>query len=386
MIRKITILLAVALAFLMTAANADALLGGAFTDVPTAMTQDSVLDTEADEGCSLTPLEPDDASVALLQSVYDFVWRDGNRPVRYYDALTQQEIERLAEGVDIDALIMTEAMRLQLAGAPEGAVHAQMLLDVDYQPGQTVIAVLGIPQADGTYAWYPYRAEVQTLGQIEWGVPAEDWQRLCEQPVIFHVLSDRFCGRGDIVYYSEIRLISEPVFSKDSYDVIVITEWDTASGEPIGEDFRVWLEPLTQTMQDEVARMSEHIAAKGAILDWFPAERVAEAKLMLPADVVSDELIAYDIVALRCEGYKEPYGDVNTEIRFSTSYSVDKRMIVLAGFPSEDKADATAFEWYVLQAEALGGQRGVIIGLKQLTLTRMEQEPMMLIVLSEPVD
>lgn len=359
MTRKFLAWLVLVLMVFMAVAQAEVIGNGTSADEPAVIILGSVQDD------------------ALQQSINDFLSQDGNYPVRYYDVMTQQEIQHLAEGTDIDTLIMTETMQLQLVGTSENSVRAKILLGADYQPGQLVIVVLGVPQADSTYEWYPYRAEVQTQGQIEWDVPAADWQKLSEQPVSLHVLTGSPVaddGKG------------EPVYSKGSRDVIVINDWYASSGETIGNDFRVWIDPLTQTMQDEVARMSESIAAKGAILDCFPAECAEEAKQMLSDSARFDEMIAYDIVALRSEGYKESYGDVNVAITFSTSYSADKQMIVLAGFPIADAEEAPSFEWYVLNAEALGEQRGVEITLKQQTLMRMEQEPMMLVVISEPVD
>lgn len=102
---------------LYTVASAESLTNDDYTDVPTAMTQDSVAELLATEDCLVETLQPDEESIALLDSVYRFVWEGKNRPARYYDVPTQEKIAALISG-DIDALHMTEAMRLQLTGAP----------------------------------------------------------------------------------------------------------------------------------------------------------------------------------------------------------------------------------------------------------------------------
>ena len=67
-------------------------------------------------------------------------------------------------------------------------------------------------------------------------------------------------------------------------------------------------------------------------------------------------------------------------------------MVVLAVFPSAGTDDSSAWDWYVLRAQALededseDGDHAVEISLRQLNLPRMDQEPMMLFVISEPVE
>ena len=389
-------LLSLLLCFLMTAlccgAAAESLVDNDYTDVPTVMTQDSVAEFFANEDCTAETLQPDEESVALLDRVYRFVWEEKNRPARYYDEATQQKIAELA-GCDIDLLHMTEAMRIQLTGAPEGTVTATMRLDVEYYVDQLIIVVLGIPQGDGEYRWFPYRGRVETLGEIKWDIPVEDWNQLCQQPISFHVLTDRIGPRGGRIWgYEEYYEQTPPSFSKDSGDVYGIRWWYDEWGEPIRDDFRVWLVDLTLPMQAEVLRIGEHVAAGKPILDYFPAERKAEAILMLPVNVDPDTLIAYDVIALMDEGYKDTYGDVNVEILFATAYDPAKAMIILAGFANEDDPQAPFVEWYVLRAKALEPTLGqdkadsVEIGLKQLFLPDMEQKPLMLVVISQPLE
>ena len=377
---------------LFSVAQAASLVNDDYTDVPTVMTQDSVLELTANENCLIETLQPDEESIALLDSVYHFVWDEGNRPARYYDVVTQQKISELAGGIDIDILHMTEAMRLQLTGAPEKLVTATMELDVEYYVGQLIIVVLGIPQGEGEYIWYPYRGRVETMGQIKWDIPLGEWNELCKQPISFHVLTDRVGPRGERIWHEKKYKDRIDIFSKDSHDVIKTRRWYTETGKVIEDDFRVWLVDLTAKMQEEVLRIGEHVADGKPILDYFPAERKAEAMLMLPVNVDPDALVAYDVIAMMDENYKDTYGDVNVEILFGTAYSHEKAMIILAGFPIEDAKEVPYVEWYVLRAEALEAAKGdvndhaVEIGLKQLFLPWMEEKPLMLVVMSEPLE
>ena len=377
---------------LFSVAQAASLVNDDYTDVPTVMTQDSVLELTANENCLIETLQPDEESIALLDSVYHFVWDEGNRPARYYDVVTQQKISELAGGIDIDILHMTEAMRLQLTGAPEKLVTATMELDVEYYVGQLIIVVLGIPQGEGEYIWYPYRGRVETMGQIKWDIPVGEWNELCKQPISFHVLTDRVGPRGERIWHEKKYKDRIDIFSKDSHDVIKTRRWYTETGKVIEDDFRVWLVDLTAKMQEEVLRIGEHVADGKPILDYFPAERKAEAMLMLPVNVDPAALVAYDVIAMMDENYKDTYGDVNVEILFGTAYSHEKAMIILAGFPIEDAKEVPYVEWYVLRAEALEAAKGdvndhaVEIGLKQLFLPWMEEKPLMLVVMSEPLE
>ena len=378
---------------LLTAASAESLIDDDYTDVPTAMTQDSVAELLATEDCVIETLQPDEESIALLDSVYRFVWEEKNRPARYYDLPTQEKISALIGGADIDLLHMTEAMRLQLTGEPEKAVTATMRLNVEYHVGQLIVVVLGIPQGNGEYIWYPYRGRVETLGEIKWDIPVKDWEALCLQPISFHVLTDRIGPRGGRLWgYEEYREQTPPSFSKDSGDVNGMRWWYSEWGEKIEDNFRVWLVELTKPMQEEVVRIGEHVAEGKPILDYFPVERKAEALLMLPADVAPADLIAYDVIAMRDAEYKDTYGDVNVEVVFGTAYEPEKAMVILAGFPIEDAVEAPYVDWYVLRAEALEPKNGqeksdsVEIGLKQLFLPWMEEKPLMLVVISEELD
>lgn len=377
---------------LATTAFAATIVSYEYTDVPTAMTQDSVLEVEVNEECTLEVLQPDEESIALLGDVYRFVWGEENRPARYYDEETQIKISALCGGINIDIFHMTEAMRLQLDGVPEAPVTVDMEVEADYRPGQLVVAVLGIPRGDLEYTWYPYRVTVPKIGILHWEIPVEEWLALAEQPISFHVLTVRTGPGGVRLWGEDVYKDSDSVFSKTSNDIYRTHRWYTDSGEVIEDDFRLFLVSLTEAMDKEVLRIGEHVTKGYPILDYFPIDRKEEALLMLPRGIEEDELIVYDIVALMDREYKDTYGDVNVEIRFGTTYDTEKSMVVLAGFVNKTAKQQPFLDWYVLRAEAIEAVKDeqetdlVMVGLKQLNLPRMEEEPLMLVVISQELE
>jgi hypothetical protein len=145
-------------------------------------------------------------------------------------------------------------------------------------------------------------------------------------------------------------------------------------------------------MQQEILRIGEHVQEELPILDYFPEERKAEALQMLPENIPEEDLIAYDILAQMDENYKDTYGDINVELRFGTTYDTEKPVVVLAGFAVQDAQEQPYMDWYVLRAEALETRQNetqtdmLRVGLKQLNLPRMEEEPLMLVVISQRLE
>lgn len=386
--KKMMLLLTVLiLCVFSTTALAETLVSDDYTNVSATMTQDSVLQVTATEGCTVETLQPDEKAIALLNDMYQFVWVEKNPPMRYYDEETQKKVEELIGGINIDLLHTTEAMTLQLGGEPENPVTVTMDMDVDYRVGQLIVAVMGVPQENGEYAWYPCRGHVETEGQIKWEIPAEDWKALSQQPVSLHIGSDRLGAEGERVWHEEQSADTVEIFSKESGDVVNTRRWYTVNGTEMDDNFSAWLADLTDPMQAEVAKIGAHVENGGAILDYFPAQCKDEALLMLPEGTDPATLIPYDIIAMMAENYKDAYGDVNVEINFGTAYQPDKGMVVMAGYPTEDGSD---MEWYVLRAAAIEAENendhNVEIGMKQQILPRMMEEPVMMVVISEPID
>lgn len=391
----------IAVLYIMTyCAAAQEMRDGEYTDVTSVMTQDSVLSiemftNEPEEELSFVLQQPDVTSMALLEDVYDFVWRQGNRPVRYYDEETQKKIQALIPGVDIDILHLTEFMGQEMYGVPTEEVVMERLLDVEYYPGQLVIVVLGYIEENGEYRWFPYKAEVPELGMIRYTIPKEDYDLLSGRPqVIYHVLTDRIGARGDVISGQEIVTEAVGTPSKGAQDIVSIRRWYTSSGEVIEDPFSIFLVDKTRKMNEEIVRISRFLEEENPLINWFPENNINEAQLLLGPDVDREKLIGYDIVAVMARDYNDTYGDVATENLFASAYSPDHRMVVMLGFPLEDDElpdlppeeleKVTHFEWYCLRAEAI--EDIVEIVFKQLIIPEMEIQPAMLIVLSEPLD
>ena len=385
--KKVFICLMAAVCLLFGSAYAQqiSMLGSEYTDVPSVPTQDAVVTFRADQDCEVTVLLPDEKEIALLEDVYAFVWKEGNRPARYYDEETQKKIAELS-GVDIDVLHMTEFMALELAGHPQKPVRMNVLLDVDYQPGQLIVVVMGIDgDGDGVYRWFPYRGEVPETGRILYDVPEEEFKEMTGQQVIFHVLTVREGPRGGILSRETIEREQIATPSKDAGDLVKIRRWYSTNGEAIDDDFSIFLVNRTEAMEREIDRIAAHIRGGGAPITWFPEEMQRQTQLLHPVDLNVTDMVIYDIAAVMAENYKDTYGDVATENLFAATYSPDSRMAAMLGFPIEGAAEAPYFDWYCLRAEALETDAHVEIVFKQLVIPTMEEQPAMLVIFSEPI-
>jgi len=386
---KKTFILLTALVLLLTANCAFALemIGEEeYIETYSTATNDAVLEMAADQECEVVLRDPDEKSMVQLEEIYDFVWRNGNRPVRYYDEETQQKIQELVPGVDIDIFHMTEFMTKHLSGDPEEAVSIDQLLDVEYREGQLVVVTLGVEEESGEYRWFPYRAVVPELGRITYVVPEEDFEYLAGKDVIYHVMTDRVGHRGGIVEYTETAVEQRIIPSKSAEDIVRIRRWYSESGAVIEDEFDIDLVELTEPMQAEVDRISKFLndeSDDNAAIDWFPEEPVEQARLLLPGVKLSD-LIIYDIVAVDAKGYTDAYGDVATENLFAAAYDPESRMVSMLGFPIPDAVEAPYMDWYCLRTEALD-EEYVEIVYRQLIIPMMEEQSAMLVVLSEPI-
>lgn len=358
-------------------------LNGQYTDVPSVMTQDSCVSVEADQGCEISLLAPYADAVRLLQDIYDFVWHEGNRPVRYYDADTQAELRKLFPEIDIDSFHMSEFMAQEMKGNPAEDVKVSRLLDVDYQPGQTTAVVLGYKTESGEYRWFPYRADVKELGLITYEIPKEDYLELVGKKIIYHVLTIRVGPRGGILIHEEVYTEQVGTPSKGFKDIVTVRKWYTAFGDSVEDQFSIFLVDTTEPMQEEISRIGEHVADEKPAVAYFPEELQDEAKLMLP-DVNTEEMLIYDVVALRAKDYKDTYGDVVTENLFAAAYSPECEMIAFLGFPIEGATSEPYFTWYCLRAESI--EDIVEVAFKQLVIPQMETEAAMLVVMSQPIE
>lgn len=403
--RRIFSLIIAALLSITVCASASELTNGTYTDAVSMITQDSLLDynvlsEEAEAAPEIAFLQPNEESMALLQEIFQFVWRDQNRPIEFFDEETQNKIRMLVPDTNVEELHMTEFMSLSASGAPVNDVTIQMLLDVDYHVDQLVVVILGYLE-DGEYRWFPYLGEVPLTGLIEFVVPAEDYHLFTNRSqIIYQVMSVRVGPRGDVVEEKHIEEEKKVTPSKSAGDITRVITWKTTDGTTMDDTFGIYLVDKTNEMNAEILNIASFLSETNengnpnAVIDWFPQEIVNEMQLLAGQDIDLSTMIAYDIVAVMSKDYKDTYGDVAAEIRFASAYAPEFETIVMLGFPlteeelaaaSADEASVSSrFKWYCLNAQSMEAYLEIVF--KQLVIPQMELEPAMLIVMSEPLD
>lgn len=354
-----------------------------YADVPSVMTQDSFHAFVAEPAGQVDILQPDPEATALLEKIYDFVWHQKNRPVRFYDEATQQKIAALADGTDIDSLYMTEFVGVQLSmtGDAPATVTMRMTLEPDYFPGQLIIVVMCRQEADGTWTYYPYRGHVPENGVITYDMPAEDFLALTPDRTVVHVLTVR-PGPGGTETRSEFisyETVAHP--SKTAADIIQVVEWRSVIGEKLEDLFRIFFVDLTDEMKAEMASLADFLSAGNSAIAHFPENVRQQAEAAHPTAPL-DDMVIYDVAAVMAENYHETYGDVATENRFPTAYQQGKETFALLGLWRAD-AETPGFEWFYLRADAMETDGDLEIVYQQLVLPEMEEQPAFLVIFSE---
>ncbi len=159
-------------------------VSAAFAAVPSKTTGDltdliSIVNDEgtdlSDQGLTVTvettPVQTESAkatakakepSVAdrLLKDVAKFLADSGSAPIQYFgaDALAQAT-QMMPEGTDLTAMALNEFFAVSIGGydAAFGNVTAKFTFASAYEPGQGMLAMVGLPGADQV-TWYPMQA------------------------------------------------------------------------------------------------------------------------------------------------------------------------------------------------------------------------------------
>jgi hypothetical protein len=394
--------------------NAEEILDSEFTDTAGTSTQDSVMGIENSEGFHIGTLEPDAGSQDTLDELYDFVRKEDNPPARFFDEATREKIRQMTGGkVYLDALHLTEFMSVSIkkTTATDSGLIAEMLLDVDYQPGQLVIMVFGFMDEENKLIWLPVEAEVVSLGKLHFEISSEDAKAFTQERQLMLVLTDRVGKRGGIVLEEEDHeQVGIPSIGIE--DKTVIRRIYLPGDPDKVADFNISLVPLTQEMQEEIDRLQEYSEKnEDQLLGFFEQNVQDEVKLLL-RNQSTDNLIVYEAVALDQEDYKDTEGDVAVLIEFATPYRLTQAVVALVGIPAdeipakpsvaesttkpsvtestakpsvgESTADDETFEWTALRTEVK--EDGLDITFKQLLLSRMREKdiPILLLILSEP--
>ena len=397
-----------------------------FAEVPGVQTEDAVIEIvatavleELQQEYAIEKLLPTELGTDTLTAIREFVAPADVVPVEYYPEEVQQEIEQiLNERADKEALIMTEFMSLLPAEwAEESKVDVDVLFDINYFPGQLVIVVIGIEQEitveeeiDGEVVktvtkvidWTPLAAEVKEQGKIEFEIPAELQAQIENVETLFSVLTIRY-GEGD--GEGEEGQAGAPSASVTAGDLSQIEGVATEDGEELPEEFKIVIvDEMEQLYQDEIAAMRDHIV-ENPIITHFDQATQDQVKLLMSESVIVEDMLAYEIIAVKAENYEETYGDVQATFTFATPYAdeVDENgevinemeAVVLLGLPIENPELLTAdeetaktlpayiVEWHVLRADVL--QDAVNVTFSAFVLPEMVEQSAMMVVLSEPL-
>lgn len=401
-------------ALMLISAQAATIENAEYTNVPGTTTQDAVISYTAEillKNQKAVPwyievLEPDALTVDTLTDIYDFVLENDVMPARYFIEEVQQEIRDILGGADPEILHMTEFMSVlpETMTIEEGYAHVKVDFDVDYLPGQLVVVMFGdIDEADlelltqaeiRQIDWTPLPAEVTEIGMIEFDIPHTLLMDIQDQQTLFNVLTDRIGNRRSEDSGEEEEPQKESVPSKDADDMTIISDnYYNADGELLPDDFRIFITEKTPLMQEEIQRIRRFMQQKEKepaddlpICQWFSEATLSEISLLIEEDFDLETLLAYEIKAVAVENYIDTYGDVRADFQFATPYWNDQVMVSVLGVPSEnpDNPDGSLMDWTVLRSVVENDMAKITF--KQLLLPVMEEESLLLIVLSEPID
>lgn len=383
-------ILGICLALMLLTISASAAV---LTDAPGTPTQDRAValdarwEDEARTVYDLRELPADHLTVNQAVDVYDFVYEQGNRPVRWYPEDTQKAIEAIIS-VDPDALYMTEFMRLHAAEiVPPADLEATMTLTIDYQPGQLTVVVLGDTSDPANLVWTPVESRVIANGQVEFNVPQALMAQLQGEDLLFSLLTVRQGARGTVEV--ETTEVPENLPSKQAGDTTRVVKTVTRDGQALPDDFKIAIVPETELIRREITMLGQFVTEQEQpALNWLPEEDQNRVRYLLGVD--GEALIVSDYVPLITEDFRPTDGDAVGTLSFATPYSESQTIVTALGIPDKnaDNADEiqngkTQMKWSVQPAIVREG--GVVdVVFDQLALIDMGTETGLLLMLSEP--
>lgn len=383
-------ILGIVLALMLLTVSASAAV---LTDAPGTPTQDRAValdarwEDEAQTAYDLRELPADHLTVNQAVDVYDFVYEQGNRPVRWYPEDTQKAIEAIIS-VDPDTLHMTEFMRLHAAEiVPPADLEATMTLTIDYQPGQLTVVVLGDTSDPANLVWTPVESRVIANGQVEFNVPQALMAQLQGEDLLFSLLTVRQGARGTVEV--ETTEVPENLPSKQAGDTTRVVKTVTRDGQALPDDFKIAIVPETELIRREITMLGQFVTEQEQpALNWLPEEDQNRVRYLLGVD--GEALIVSDYVPLITEGFRPTDGDAVGTLSFATPYSESQTIVTALGIPDKnaDNADEiqngkTQMKWSVQPAIVREG--GVVdVVFDQLALIDMGTEAGLLLMLSEP--
>ena len=383
-------ILGIGLALMLLTVSASAAV---LTDAPGTPTQDRAValdarwEDEARTAYDLRELPADHLTVNQAVDVYDFVYEQGNRPVRWYPEDTQKAIEAIIS-VDPDALYMTEFMRLHAAEiVPPADLEATMTLTIDYQPGQLTVVVLGDTSDPANLVWTPVESRVIANGQVEFNVPQALMAQLQGEDLLFSLLTVRQGARGTVEV--ETTEVPENLPSKQAGDTTRVIKTVTRDGQALPDDFKIAIVPETELIRREITMLGQFVTEQEQpALNWLPEEDQNRVRYLLGVD--GKALIVSDYVPLITEDFRPTDGDAVGTLSFATPYSKGQTIVTALGIPDKNADNAgeiqngkTQMKWSVQPAIVREG--GVVdVVFDQLALIDMGTETGLLLMLSEP--
>ena len=383
-------ILGIGLALMLLTVSASAAV---LTDAPGTPTQDRAValdarwEDEARTAYDLRELPADHLTVNQAVDVYDFVYEQGNRPVRWYPEDTQKAIEAIIS-VDPDTLHMTELMRLHAAEiVPPADLEATITLTIDYQPGQLTVVVLGDTSDPANLVWTPVESRVIANGQVEFNVPQALMAQLQGKDLLLSLLTVRQGARGTVEV--ETTEVPENLPSKQAGDTTRVVKTVTRDGQALPDDFKIAIVPETELIRREITMLGQFVTEQEQpALNWLPEEDQNRVRYLLGVD--GKALIVSDYVPLITEDFRPTDGDAVGTLSFATPYSESQTIVTALGIPDKnaDNADEiqngkTQMKWSVQPAIVREG--GVVdVVFDQLALIDMGTETGLLLMLSEP--
>ena len=375
--------IALALALLTGSASAAVL-----TDAPGTPTQDRAValearwENETRTAYDLRELPADQLTMDQAVDVYDFVYEQGNRPVRWYPEDTQKAIEAMIS-VDPDALYMTEFMRLHAAEIdPPAGLDAAMTLTIDYQPGQLTVVVLGDTSDPTNLVWTPVESRVTATGRVEFDIPQDLMAQLQGEDLLFSLLTVRQGARGTVTV--ETTEIPDSLPSKQAGDTTWIVKTVGKDGQALPDDFELVIVPETDLIQREIALLGQFLTEREQpALSWLPEEDQNRVRYLLGVD--GEALIVSDYVPLITRDFRPTDGDAVGTLSFATPYGEGQTIVTALGVPKKETSEngETLMDWSVQPAVVREG--GVVdVVFDQLALIDMGAETGLLLLLSEP--
>lgn len=111
--------------------------------------------------CQIIIVQPTDRVQAELEKLMAYFGDANARPIRYFDKETVAQATLMLPETNVDTLVPYEFAALIAKGyqEPYGDVMARFIFPTAFEEGQPIVALMGMPGADGNFNWMPLHAE-----------------------------------------------------------------------------------------------------------------------------------------------------------------------------------------------------------------------------------